>query len=58
MSNAYAAVSRPVTILFSMARSRISKFMNRFRNLGFVSYKGQSPITIRTAKLSKFVMAY
>jgi CRP-like cAMP-binding protein len=38
-------------------RSRISKFMNRFRKLGFVAYKGQSSITIRTAKLSKFVMA-
>ena len=39
-------------------RARISKFMNRFRKLGFVAYKGQSSITIRTAKLSRFVMAY
>jgi PAS domain S-box-containing protein len=38
-------------------RSRISFFMNRFRKLGFVAYKGQSSITIRTAKLSGFVMA-
>ncbi len=38
-------------------RSRISFFMNRFRKLGFVAYKGQSSITIRTAKLSRFVMA-
>lgn len=38
-------------------RSRISFFMNRFRKLGFVTYKGQSPITIRTAKLSGFVRA-
>lgn len=39
-------------------RSRISFFMNRFRKLGFVVYKGQSSsITIRTAKLSRFVMA-
>jgi len=38
-------------------RSRISFFMNRFRRLGFVAYKGQSSVTIRTAKLSKFVMA-
>jgi len=38
-------------------RARVSKFMNRFRKLGFVAYKGQSSITIRTAKLSKFVMA-
>jgi len=38
-------------------RSRISFFMNRFRKLGFVAYKGQSPITVRTAKLSGFVSA-
>src|SRR5437588_12016285 len=38
-------------------RARISFFMNRFRKLGFVAYKGQSSITIRTAKLSGFVMA-
>jgi PAS domain S-box-containing protein len=38
-------------------RSRISFFMNRFRKLGFVAYKGQGSITIRTAKLSKFAMA-
>ena len=38
-------------------RSRISFFMNRFRKRGFVAYKGQSPITVRTAKLSRFVMA-
>src|SRR6266852_4083369 len=38
-------------------RSRISFFMNRFRKLGFVAYKGRSSITIRTAKLSRFVMA-
>ncbi|MFY9562358.1 MAG: PAS domain S-box protein [Terriglobales bacterium] len=38
-------------------RARVSFFMNRFRKLGFVAYKGQSSITIRTAKLSRFVMA-
>jgi CRP-like cAMP-binding protein len=38
-------------------RSRVSFFMNRFRKLGFVAYKGHSAITIRTAKLSRFVMA-
>jgi CRP/FNR family cyclic AMP-dependent transcriptional regulator len=38
-------------------RSRVSFFMNRFRKLGFVAYKGRSSITIRTAKLSRFVMA-
>jgi PAS domain S-box-containing protein len=38
-------------------RSRISYFMNRFRKRSFVSYKGPSSITIRTAKLSRFVMA-
>jgi len=38
-------------------RSRISFFMNRFRKLGFVAYKGKSSITIRAAKLSRFVMA-
>jgi CRP/FNR family cyclic AMP-dependent transcriptional regulator len=36
-------------------RSRISFFMNRFRKLGFIAYKGQSCITIRTAKLARFV---
>jgi CRP/FNR family cyclic AMP-dependent transcriptional regulator len=38
-------------------RSRISFFMNRFRKLGFVAYKGRSSISIRSAKLSRFVMA-
>jgi CRP-like cAMP-binding protein len=38
-------------------RSRISFFMNRFRKLGFIAYKGQSCITIRTAKLARFVVA-
>lgn len=38
-------------------RSRISFFMNRFRKLRLVAYQGQGPITIRTAKLSRFVMA-
>lgn len=37
-------------------RSRISFFMNRFRTRGFVAYKGPSSITVRTAKLSRFVM--
>jgi len=38
-------------------RSRISFFLNRFRALGFITYKGQSSITISTAKLARFVMA-
>ncbi len=38
-------------------RSRISFFLNRFRKLGFIAYKGQSSITISTAKLARFVMA-
>jgi len=38
-------------------RSRISFFMNRFRRLGLVAYRGQGHITIRNAKLSRFVMA-
>jgi CRP-like cAMP-binding protein len=38
-------------------RSRISFFMNRFRKLGLVAYRGQGHITIRNAKLSRFVMA-
>jgi len=38
-------------------RSRISFFMNRFRKRGFVAYQGRSSITVRTAKLSSFVMA-
>jgi CRP/FNR family cyclic AMP-dependent transcriptional regulator len=38
-------------------RSRVSFFMNRFRKLGFVAYKGQSSVTIRTARLAGFVMA-
>ncbi len=38
-------------------RSRISFFMNRFRKLGFIAYKGQSSITISTAKLARFAMA-
>jgi CRP-like cAMP-binding protein len=39
-------------------RSRISLFLNRFRKLGLVAYKGQSSITVRTAKLSRFVRAF
>ena len=39
-------------------RARVSFFMNRFRKLGFVAYKGQSSITIRAPKLSSFVMAH
>ncbi len=37
-------------------RSRISFFLNRFRKLGFITYKGQSSITISTAKLSRFMI--
>ncbi len=43
--------------LVGTTRSRISFFMNRFRKLGFIAYKGQSSITIHTAKLSRFVLA-
>jgi len=43
--------------MIGTTRARISFFMNRFRKLGFVAYKGRSSITIRTAKLSRFVMA-
>jgi CRP/FNR family transcriptional regulator, cyclic AMP receptor protein len=39
-------------------RARVSFFMNRFRNLGFIAYKRRGSVTIRTAKLSRFVMAY
>lgn len=38
-------------------RSRISFFLNRFRKLGLIAYKGQSSITISPAKLAGFVMA-
>ena len=38
-------------------RSRINFFMNHFRKLGFVAYKGKTPLTIHTAKLAKFVMS-
>jgi CRP-like cAMP-binding protein len=43
--------------MIGTTRSRVSYFMNRFRKLGFVAYRGQSSITVRTAKLSRFVMA-
>jgi len=43
--------------LVGTTRSRISFFMNRFRKLGFIAYKGQGSITIHTAKLSRFVVA-
>lgn len=43
--------------LVGTTRSRISFFMNRFRKLGFIAYKGQGSITIHTAKLSRFVLA-
>lgn len=38
-------------------RSRVSSFMNRFRKLGFIAYKSQGPVTIRTAELSRFITA-
>ena len=38
-------------------RARVSFFMNRFRRLGFVTYKGRSSVTISTAKLSRLIMA-
>jgi PAS domain S-box-containing protein len=38
-------------------RARVSLFMNRFRNLGLIAYKSQGSVTIRTAKLLRFVMA-
>jgi PAS domain S-box-containing protein len=37
-------------------RSRVSYFMNGFRKRGFIVYEGTGPVTIRTARLSKFVM--
>jgi CRP/FNR family cyclic AMP-dependent transcriptional regulator len=43
--------------LVGTTRSRISFFMNRFRQLGFIAYKGHSCITIRTAKLARFAVA-
>ncbi len=33
-------------------RSRVSFFMNRFRELGFITYKAQGPVTIYPARLS------
>ena len=44
--------------LVGTTRSRVSFFMNQFRNRGFIAYKSQGPVTIRCAKLSRFVMAY
>jgi CRP/FNR family transcriptional regulator, cyclic AMP receptor protein len=38
-------------------RSRVSFFMNRFRKLGLVAYTAQSSLTVRTAKLSRFLAA-
>jgi PAS domain S-box-containing protein len=38
-------------------RSRVSFFMNRFRKLGLVAYTAQSSLTVRTAKLSRFLVA-
>jgi len=37
-------------------RARVSFFMNRFRNRGFIAYKSDGPVTIRTANLSRFLM--
>ena len=33
-------------------RSRVSHFMNKFRNLGFVDYKGNGPLTVHRDLLS------
>ena len=38
-------------------RARVSFFMNRFRNRGFIAYKSDGPVTIRIANLSSFLMA-
>jgi PAS domain S-box-containing protein len=38
-------------------RARVSFFMNRFRDLGFIAYKGPGPITVRADKLLKFTTA-
>ena len=38
-------------------RARVSFFMNRLSNLGFIAYKSPGPVTIRAAKLSRFVLA-
>jgi len=36
-------------------RSRVSFFMNSFRNQGFIAYKSQGPITICTPELSRWL---
>jgi CRP/FNR family transcriptional regulator, cyclic AMP receptor protein len=37
-------------------RARVCFFMDRFRNLGLITYKLHGPVTIRPAKLSRFAM--
>jgi PAS domain S-box-containing protein len=39
-------------------RPRVSLFMNRFRKQGLIAYKWRSSVTIRTAKLARFVSGY
>ena len=36
-------------------RSRTSSFLNQFRIMGLISYKSHGPLTVRTAKLSKWL---
>lgn len=36
-------------------RSRVSSFMNRFRALELIAYKGRGPVTIRASKLSSWL---
>ena len=36
-------------------RARVSCFMNRFRRLNLIAYKGRGPVTIRAAKLSNWL---
>jgi len=43
--------------MIGTTRSRVSHFMKHFQKLGFVAYRGQSSITIRIAKLSRFIKA-
>jgi CRP-like cAMP-binding protein len=37
-------------------RSRVSFFMNSFRNRGFIAYKSKGPVTICTPKLSRWLI--
>ena len=48
-------IQKDMAEVVGTTRSRVSCFMNRFRGLDLIAYKGGGPVTIRAAKLSNWL---